>query len=195
MKTRQFNNEFIKRCEDIRSERQHERDVKGFNKNPHASYYSHGHKIINMTGLSTLQFITASEAIKDGYALQYGEITPRMAITTIPEVACVTKETLNESAYLIKGGNLSDFLPIEGKTTHIDLYVNSIDDTIHGEWVLSEIYLVGGYGFVVTNIKPPIENITWSDILRDPKHGPDALVKARESALDFSHYNDGTIFE
>lgn len=195
MEQEQFDSELIKKCEAIRTERQAGTNIQRFNRNLNSVNYKTAYQIIDMTRFSTSQFIRASGAIKDGYALQRGDVTERMAVATNVRITSFIKDEFGDSGYTLIGKNPCNFKPTEGKTTHIDLYSDSQG---YGNWHYFHqllIMLVGRYGFVVTEITPPGRDVTWADVLDDQKLGPETLIKARKNSRDFSYFWDGSIFE
>ena len=191
----QQNKTLIKRCAAIRAERQDVKNIKRFNRNLNSVNYKPDYKVIDMTGFPTAQFLEVSRAIKDGYALKRGDLAERMTVSTNPRVTSFIKDECGDSGYTLIGKKPSNFKPTEGKTTLIDLYSDS-DGC--GNWFYFQqlhIWLIGSYGFVVTMITPPGVDVTWADVLDNPKQGPDTLIEARKNALDFSHYWDEAIFE
>jgi len=130
-----------------------------------------------------------------GCALRYGKLTKRMCITTDPRVAYIIKNNFRESSYTLIGTNHFRFRPIEGKTTHIDLYS---DSNGKGNWFECHelmFRLVAIFGFVVSVIEPPFENTSWTEIFNNNIDASNLLINARKKALDFSYFWDETIFE
>lgn len=184
----------IEKCATIRAERQDRPNIQRINSTLNSVNYKTVYKVLDMTELSTAQFIQASRSIKDGHALQLGFVAERMTIATDARVTCFIKDEFGDSGYTLIGNVPCNFQPLEGKITHIDLYCDSDG---YGNWFYFhqlEIWLVGSYGFVVTVITAPGSDVTWADVLDDPKKGPGALIEARENARDFSYFWDETIF-
>jgi hypothetical protein len=186
----------IEKCAEIRAKRQREREIKGCNED----YWSPGliepYDVIDVTNFSIKQFYVLSEAIQEGYALKYGEITERMTISTDPRITKIIKEEFGESGYTLIGGKISSFKPFEGKTVHIDLYSDEENKGNNwGEFHQLMIWLVGTYGFIVRVIEPPEPFSSWKWALNDHFSGYSTLVNTRKEALDFSYYWNESIFE
>lgn len=199
------NKMLIEKCAETRARREQERKDTGYDGNPFVfpktgleGFLIFRYEHADLSSLSQQVFLRFYEmiekSVEDGYALQYGPITQKMAVTTDPRIGVISRENFGESAYVLSGGYLCNFEPIEGLTTEITLYCDGVhtDKAWHFYQLLT--WLVEDFGIIVTEVFPPKGYATWTEVLDDPKQGKEALMKTKKEALDCSYSGDEAFF-